>query len=259
MPSRSGSGISAVQKPRWRSSRLTATSVTSVEPDRGEMAEAGEIVGPVRIHQRIDLGQLVAGLVMIDHDHGHAEPLGFGQRLEAGGAAIDRDQQRRALRGQRAHGLGVGAIALEQPVGNVDQRIEPAMAQMPGEQRRRGRAVDIVVAEDRDLLAPHGGVRDALRRRLHLRHREGIRHQLADGRIEEIGDRVDLDIAPGEHARQHLRQLMALRDRERPRRTARIEPVAPEFSGQRMLHAEKGGRRLDGQCGCGKRHDAFRR
>jgi hypothetical protein len=33
------------------------------QADGGEMAEAGEIVRPVRVHQRIDLGQFVAGLV----------------------------------------------------------------------------------------------------------------------------------------------------------------------------------------------------
>ena len=156
------------------------------EADGGEMAEAGEIVRPVRIHQRIDLGQFLAALMMIDDDDGHAELLRFGQRLEAGGAAIDRHQQRRALARQRAHRFGVGAIALEQPVGDMDQRIEPAMAQMPGEQRRRGRAVDVVIAEDRDFFAAHGRIRDALRRRLHLRHRVGIGHHLADGRIEII-------------------------------------------------------------------------
>jgi len=69
----------------------------------------------------------------------------------------------------------------------MDQRIEPAMTQMPGEQRRRGRAVDIVVAEDRDLLAAHRRIRDAFRSRFHLRHRERIGHQFADGRIEEVG------------------------------------------------------------------------
>ena len=69
------------------------------------------------------------------------------------------------------------------------------MAQMPGQQRRRGRAVDVVIAEDRDLLAARGRVRDALRRRLHLRHGVGIGHQFADGRIEKILDRVDLDVA----------------------------------------------------------------
>ena len=105
---------------------------------------------------------------MVDDDDGHAEPPRFRQRLEAGGAAIDGDQQRRALGGERAHCVRVGAIALEQAVGNMDQRIEPAMAQMPGEQRRRGRAVDVVVAEDRDLLAPHRSFRNALGGRLHL-------------------------------------------------------------------------------------------
>ena len=122
------------------------------QANRGEMAEAGEIVRAVRVHQRIDDRQLVAALMMVDHDHRHAEPLRLGQRLEAGGAAIDGDQQRRALFGEHAHGFDVGAVAFENAIGNVNQRIEPAMAQMPRQQRRRGRAVDIVVAEDRDLL-----------------------------------------------------------------------------------------------------------
>ena len=37
-----------------------------------------------------------------------------------------------------------------------------------------------------------------------------------------------------------------------------VQPVAPEFAGQGVLHAEEGRRRLGGQCGCGKRHGAFR-
>ena len=196
------------------------------------MAETGEIVEPVRIDQRVDLGQRLASLMMIDHDDRHAEPPRFRQRLETGGAAIDGDQQRRALPRERAHRVGIGAVAFEQAVGNVDQRIEPAMAQMPGQQRRRGRAVDVVIAEDRDLLTAHRGVRNALRRRFHLRHGIGIGHQFADGRVEKVLDAVDLDVAAGQHPRQHLRQLIALHDRERPRRAARIEPVAPHFSGQ---------------------------
>ena len=223
------------------------------------MAEAGEVIGPVRIHQRVDLGQFIAALMMIDHDHRHPEPAGFRQRLEAGGAAIHRHQQRRALAGEHADRLGIGAVALENPVGNMDQRIEPAMAQMPGQQRRRSGAVDVVVAEDRDLFVARGRIRDALGGRLHLRHGVGIGHQLADGRIEKVLDRVDLDVAPRQHPRQHLRQLIALRDRQRPRRAARIEPVAPQFSGRGMRHAEKRRRSFDRQCGCGKRHDAFRR
>jgi len=42
------------------------------------MAEAGEIVRPIRIHQRIDIGQRIATLMMVDHDHRHAQTSGFG-------------------------------------------------------------------------------------------------------------------------------------------------------------------------------------
>ena len=171
----------------------------------GEMAEAGEIVSPVRVHQRVDLGQFVAGLVMVDDDDGHAEFPRFRQRLEAGGAAIDGHEQRRALGRERPHRLDIGPVAFEDAVGDVDQRIEPAMAQVPGEQRRRGRAVDVVIAEDRDLLGARSRVGNAPRRRFHLRHGVGIGHQLADGRIEKILDFIDPDIAARQHARQHLR------------------------------------------------------
>ena len=48
------------------------------EPDGGEMSETGHVIWPVRVHQCIDLGQLLARLVMIDHDHGHAEAFRLG-------------------------------------------------------------------------------------------------------------------------------------------------------------------------------------
>ena len=71
----------------------------------------------------------------------------------AGRAAIDGDQQLGAALGERADRLDVRPVAFENPVGNMDDRVEPAVAQIAREQRRRGRAVDVVVAEDRDALA----------------------------------------------------------------------------------------------------------
>jgi hypothetical protein len=131
------------------------------------------------------------------------------------------------------------------------------MAQMPGQQRRRGRAIHVVIAEDRDLLAARGRVGNAPRRRFHLRHGMGIGHQFADGRIEKVLDLVDPDVAARQHARQHLRQLVALRDRQRPCRPARVEPVTPQFAGRRTRHAKKRRRQFNGNGGCGKCHDAF--
>ena len=60
-----------------------------------------------------------------------------------------------------------------------------------------------------------------------------------DGRIEKGLDRVDLDIAAGEHARQQFGQVVALRDRQRARRAALVEPVAPGAAGRRILDAEE--------------------
>ena len=69
------------------------------------------------------------------------------------GAAIDRHQERRAARGERAHSLDIRAVALEQAVGDVDQRLDAGLAQEAREHRRGRCAVDVVVAEYRDGLA----------------------------------------------------------------------------------------------------------
>jgi len=90
------------------------------------------------------------------------------------------------------------------------------MAQVPGEQRRRGRAVDVVIAEDRDLLAARRCNRDALCGRFHLRHGVGNPASICEwsGR-ENPRPRRSRRHAP-QHPRQHFRQLIALRDRQRP-------------------------------------------
>ena len=74
--------------------------------------------------------------MMIDGHHIETQRLGLHQRLDAGGAAIDGDQELRALFGKRADRFGVRPIAFEQPVGNVDERLEPAMAQEFCQHRR---------------------------------------------------------------------------------------------------------------------------
>jgi hypothetical protein len=188
------------------------------ESNRGEMAEPGKVIEPVRIHQGVDFRQLVAALMMIDDDDRHSQASRFSQRLEARGAAIHRHEQRSALARKHADGFDIGAIAFENPVGNMNQRIEPAMAQMPCQKRRRRCAVDVVIAENRDHFVSRCRVRDAFRGNFHLRHMMRIGHQFANRRIEKILDRINLDITSRQHPRQHLRQLMTLRDRKRARR-----------------------------------------
>jgi hypothetical protein len=64
--------------------------------------------------------------VVVEHDDVEAEARRLRKRLVARGAAIDRDQQRRALRGEVGDGGGVRAVALGDAVRDVDQERRPA-------------------------------------------------------------------------------------------------------------------------------------
>ena len=131
------------------------------QPDRRQLAEAGQIVGAVGIDDGRRLRQFLVGLMMVDDDGVEAELGRLRQRLEAGGAAIDRHQKLDAFVGKRADRLHVRPIALEDAVGDMHDRIETAIAQIAAQQCRRRRAVDIVVAEDRDRLAARDRVANA--------------------------------------------------------------------------------------------------
>ena len=62
---------------------------------------------------------------------------------------------------ERADRLDIGAVAFENAVRDMHDRIATAKPQEARQQRRGGGAVDVVVAEDRDLLAAQHGVGDA--------------------------------------------------------------------------------------------------
>ena len=144
-----------------------------------------------------------------------------------------------AAGGERAHRLDIGAVALEQTVGNMDQRLAAGMAQKARQQRGGSGAVDVVVAEYGDRLAALNRVRNAGGGLRHRRKYVRIGHRMLDGRIEKRFDRVDLDIAPGEDAGEQFGKIVPLRDRQRPRGPARVEPVAPGAPGRRVLDAEE--------------------
>ena len=88
----------------------------------------------------------------------------------------------------------------------------------------------------------------------------GIRHQRPHGRIEEACHRIHVDAAAGENARQQFRHIIVtLRDRERARRAALVQPVAPGAAAGRPLDAEKEAPRRACRCGEGDRHlDSWR-
>ncbi len=97
------------------------------QPGSGEIAEPRKVVASVGIHNRQCRRQLLVGLMVID-DHDIESPrFRLGEWRDAGCAAIDANEQRRAALGQRAHGFDIRSIAFKQPVGNVDNRLDAAV------------------------------------------------------------------------------------------------------------------------------------
>ena len=95
-----------------------------VTPAAHRCAEARQVVLAVGIDDGGDVGQALVGLVVVDDDDVGAERRGDGERLEAGGAAVDRDDQLGAVLGERLDGVAAGAVALGHAVGDVDARGE---------------------------------------------------------------------------------------------------------------------------------------
>ena len=167
--------------------------------DRGEMAVRGAVralVEPVGIdHARCATGKQARALVMVDDDHVEPGGLGFLERFERLRAAIDADRDARAARLQLDQRLARRAVALHQPVGDVDHRLRAEPPQQQHEQGRAGRAVDVIIAEDRDRLAALDRVGEPLRALVHVLEAGRIGQEVADRRVAVAGKIVARDPA----------------------------------------------------------------
>ena len=147
-----------------------------VEPDDeeegdsngGELAVRALLIQPVGVDHGEGRGQPGLAEVVVDHDHVEARIRCFGERVEGADAAIDGDDHPHVRCRQLAHGGGVGAVALAQAVGDIDRHRARDRREEAAQQRRRGRAVHVIVAEDRDLLARCKRAGEADHRLLHV-------------------------------------------------------------------------------------------
>ena len=212
------------------------------------MAEAREIVFAIGIDDRHGVRQRRRRLMVIEHDHLEAEPSRLGERRVADRAAVDCHDQRRALAGEVRHRFDIGTVAFGDSVGDVDNRFAAAGFEVFADQRRAARAVDVIVAEDRDPLAPLDRKAQPVGRRLHIGKFERVRHQVAQGRIEIALDRLGRDAAPGEDAGDQLIVSADLRDGEGSHLARPVEPRPPR-------PAKRGGLDVEEETGC--RHRVF--
>src|SRR5271157_3727110 len=118
---------------------------------------------------------------MVEDDDVDVElkPAGGLERFVARRAEIDGYDEAYAARGEARDRLGVGPVALGDAVRDMDDRLTAAGGEILLKERGAAGAVHVVVAEDGDALSPLDRELEALRRRLHVAHDEGIGHELA--------------------------------------------------------------------------------
>lgn len=85
----------------------------------------------------------------------------MGDGSEAGGAAIERDDERGAGIDQFVHGGDIGAIAFKDAVGDMHLRLDAEVAQITGHQRTGTGAVDVVITEQGDGFVIRDGPSEA--------------------------------------------------------------------------------------------------
>jgi len=203
------------------------------------MALPRQIILAIGIDDGDGRGQRAADLVVVEHDDIGSGLVGRGDRRRAVGATVDGDDELRAARGEVAHRVGIGAVAFEDAVGDVDLGFDAVVGEKTLEQCRRRGAVDVVVAEDGDPLAPPHRFRDTRRRASHVGQAGGIWQQVTDRRVEETRRVVCQDTAAGQHAGDQIASALALRDRERHHLLAIGKPVFPGQPGRRAADVEE--------------------
>ena len=151
-----------------------------------------------------------------DNDFGAASVGGLDGRA-GGGAAIDGDDEPCTLLGKPGERRRRRAVAFAEAVGDVGCRNLAVGAQEALDERHRGCAVDVVIAENGDGLARDDGAGEPLGCRLHVLQACRVGQEMTQRRIEKVGKRRCIGAACGKQPPDQLRQTMGLRDGQRRR------------------------------------------
>ena len=135
----------------------------------------------------------------------HVGPLGGGDGVVRKRAAVDAEDEV-VGEGQGGHGGDVRAVALVDPVGDVERRGEAEVAE-PGEEKGGGGAsVDVVVGEDGDPFPARDGLEEAVGGGTHVLQRHRVGEEVAQGGGKEGGCGLGGDATGGEDAAEGERQ-----------------------------------------------------
>ena len=149
---------------------------------------------------------------MVDHQHIDAARPGVGDRTVADRAAVEGDQDGGAVVDQLVDGGDVGAVAFEDAVGDMDLRFDVEMPQVSSHQSAGTCSIDIIIAEERDVLLALDRGDQPVCRGVHRGQRRGVGHEVADGRHEVAFGVGGGDAAGGDDAAQDLAEIGLLGD-----------------------------------------------
>ena len=121
--------------------------------DRGKDVVRAVLIEPVRVDLREYRRKTRLGHVMIDNDDVETGLGRGGKRFMRGGAAIDGDDDGRAVGFEAQQCRRVRAIPFAHPVGDIKRGRRADCRKETQQQRGGGRAVDIVITEHDDRLA----------------------------------------------------------------------------------------------------------
>ena len=207
------------------------------DPDRRKAAERAGLVHAVGIDHGERFRKAGLRQMVVEDDAFEADAGGMGERREGGGAAIDRQHEPVPFFRETVECSLARAVSFRQPVGHVDSGAASGRAEEPGKQRRRGRAIDIVVGEYGNGLAGFHSVGQPLRREVHVPEARRVRQRGLQPRLEKSGRRLRRHAPVGEHARGDIREALPLRNRRR--RPLIAAPLAPDPALERAGNAQE--------------------
>ena len=133
--------------------------------------------------------------MVVDNDDFKPRRSGLRQRVIGHRPTIHRNDQAAAACPNAHQRLARGAIALHQAIRDVIACVQFQHAQQADEKRCTGRAVDVIVSVDGDLLARFNGLRQSKCGTLHILKYRRIGHEVANGRVAVPFDIIAFDTA----------------------------------------------------------------
>jgi hypothetical protein len=132
---------------------------------------------------------------MVGDDQVEAQLPGSRRRFAAPDPAVDRHDERHPVGVQAVDCRRLQTVPISQPLRDEVHDVAAEQLQRAPQDHRRGDAVDVVVAVDRDALVLRDRALEPFDRASHVREREGV-VEVFDGRVQKAPGTVGIRQPP---------------------------------------------------------------